>query len=42
MDDLDVTADSVALVVPRYKYHHAVLNEQVAVATLDCVTVLDA
>jgi hypothetical protein len=42
MDDLDVAADIIAFVVPRCKYHHAVLNEQVAVATLDCVAVPDA
>jgi hypothetical protein len=42
VDDLDVPTDVVALVVPRHKHHHAVLDEHVAVASLHCVAVPDA
>ena len=39
VDDLDISADVVAHVVPRHKHYHAVLNRYVAVTALHRVAV---
>jgi hypothetical protein len=42
VDDLDVAFDFVPFMVPGHKYDHPVFDEQIAIATLNGVTVPDA
>jgi energy-converting hydrogenase Eha subunit E len=41
VDNLNVAAYAVSLVVLRYKHDYAVLDEYVAVPAFNCVAVLD-
>jgi hypothetical protein len=42
MDDLDVAFDLVTFVVSGHKHYHPIFDEQIAIATLNSVTVPDA
>jgi hypothetical protein len=42
IDNLNVTFDLVTFVVSGHKHHHPIFDEQIAMATLNSVTVPDA
>jgi hypothetical protein len=42
MDDLNVTFDLITFVVSGHKHYHPIFDKQIAMATLNGVTVPDA
>jgi hypothetical protein len=42
VDNLNVAANVVSLIVPRHKYYYTILDKYVAVPSLDSVAVPDA